>query len=118
MGGPPGGAGSAKAAYPDRCTCAESNYCANVLIVRSGWPPERTASVRCSGDPDGKWCFFTLPSKAKEVGFEALYLSSRHLTALGNQMMTEEMNRQLARDFECSKLNRDDDHFDERSRQA
>jgi hypothetical protein len=39
-------------------------------------------------------------SKAKEVGVEALYLPSGHLTPLGNRLMAEETSKQLARDFE------------------
>lgn len=39
-------------------------------------------------------------SKAKEVGVEALYLPGGHLTALGNRLMAEEMNRKLSREFD------------------
>lgn len=39
-------------------------------------------------------------SKAKEVGVEALYLPDGHLTAQGNRLIADEINRTLSREFD------------------
>src|SRR6267143_3958750 len=39
-------------------------------------------------------------SKAREMGVDALYLPDGHLTALGNRLIAEAINRQLSREFD------------------
>jgi hypothetical protein len=41
-------------------------------------------------------------SKARELGVGALYLPDGHLTAIGNRLIAEEMNRMLSRELEIS----------------
>ena len=39
-------------------------------------------------------------AKAREVGVDRLYLPDGHLTALGNRLIAEEINRALSREFD------------------
>lgn len=41
-------------------------------------------------------------SKAKEVGVDALYRPDGHLSALGNRVIAEEINRKLSREFDTA----------------
>ena len=40
--------------------------------------------------------------KAKEIGADALYLPDGHLTALGNRLIAEEINKSLSREFDAA----------------